>query len=199
MIGRRFLIIHGVENRRPPGHWQYQLAETLRADGEVVLYPQLPDTDEPRLDRWLELLAAELAQLGTSERIVLCHSLGCLLWLHHAVRATAAQQVDRVLLVSPPSPTVLWPAVSSFAPPANFDPAPLAATSKSRIRIVCSDNDPFCPESATAAYARPLDLDVDLIPGGGHLSEADGYGRWPSVAAWCRDGDVRVVAQHNTV
>lgn len=42
--------------------------------------------------------------------------------------------------------------------------------------------------------SRPFNLDIDLIPGGGHLSEADGYGRWPSAAAWCRDGSVRLVA-----
>lgn len=135
MIRRRSVIIHGVENRRPPGHWQSQLAETLRTEGEVVLYPQLPDTDEPRLDRWLELLEAELAQLGDAERVVVCHSLGCLLWLQDAARNASAQQVDRVLLVAPPSPSVLWPAISGFAPPANLDQGILAATSKSRIRI----------------------------------------------------------------
>lgn len=56
---RRFLILHGAENRRPREHWQHHLAEELRARGEIVLYPQLPDPDNPRLETWLELLRAE--------------------------------------------------------------------------------------------------------------------------------------------
>ena len=198
MTRRRTLIIHGVENRRPPSHWQYHLAEELRAHGEVVLYPQFPDPDEPRLEAWLELLAAELMQLGGSERVVVAHSLGCLLWFHHAVRATREQQVERVLLVAPPSPSALWPAISDFVPPATLSSAALAATSRTRIRLVGSDNDPYCPESARIAYAQPFDLDLDLIRGGGHLSEAEGYRRWPSLIEWCRDGAVRIVAPHGT-
>ncbi len=54
--GRRFLIVHGVENHRPPGHWQYHVAETLRADREIVIYPQLPDADAPKLESWVALL-----------------------------------------------------------------------------------------------------------------------------------------------
>ena len=47
MWRRSFLILHGVENQRPPGHWQYDLAQRLREQGEQVFYPQLPDPDPP--------------------------------------------------------------------------------------------------------------------------------------------------------
>ena len=127
---RQFLLLHGVEHHQPPGHWLYRLAESLRGRDERVSYPQLPEADEPSLERWLETLAAELAALGDGERIVVCHSLGCMLWLHHCTRATPDQQVDRVLLVAPPSPSILWPAVESFRPPA-LDPAALAAAARS--------------------------------------------------------------------
>jgi uncharacterized protein len=45
---------------------------------------------------------------------------------------------------------------------------------------------------AQALFGAPLDLDVDLMPGGGHLSEADGLGPWPSMTAWCIDATVRL-------
>jgi serine hydrolase len=108
---RRFLILHGVENHRPPGHWQHWLAEQLRRRREVVLYPKLPDPDSPSLETWLELVRAELSQLGDGERIVLCHSLGALAWLQLADRLNARERVQRVLLVSPPSADVLWPEI----------------------------------------------------------------------------------------
>ncbi len=190
---RQFLLLHGVEHHKPPGHWLYQLAEQLRDDGERVAYPQLPDADEPRVERWLEALAGELAALDSGERVVVCHSLGCLLWLHHCARATPGEQVDRVLLVAPPSPSILWPAVESFRPPALSAQA-LAAAARAGVRLVCSDQDPYCPEGARALFATPLELDFDLIPGGGHLSEADGYGPWPSMTAWCRDPTQRLRA-----
>ncbi|WP_290869301.1 hypothetical protein [Hamadaea sp.] len=48
MWTRSFLILHGVENRRPAAHWQHDLAYQLRLKGEHVFYPQLPDRTDPR-------------------------------------------------------------------------------------------------------------------------------------------------------
>ena len=77
-------------------------------------------------------------------------------------------------------------------PAAAAEPAALAAAARSGARLVCSDDDPYCPEGGQALFGAPLELDVDLIPGGGHLSEADGYGPWPSMTAWGFDASVRL-------
>jgi uncharacterized protein len=195
---RRFLLVHGVENRRPPAHWQHWLAEGLRRRREVVLYPQLPDPDAPKLEAWLELIRAELVQLGSGERVVLCHSLGALAWLHLAARLTKEERVQRVLLVSPPSPDVLWPEVAEFTPPPALTAASLRAASDNT-RIVCSDADPYCPEGAAARYADPLDLAVDQIPGAGHISVDDGFGPWPAALEWCLHGTVPLHALNDVV
>ena len=42
-----------------------------------------------------------LAKYDPNGLVVLCHSLGCVLWLHHA-RRQAAFRAERVLLVAPP-------------------------------------------------------------------------------------------------
>jgi predicted alpha/beta hydrolase family esterase len=182
--GRRFLIVHGVDNRRPVEHWQHWLAEELRRRREVVLYPQLPNPETPSLESWLELIRAELAQLGAGERIVLCHSLGALAWLNLVERLGPGERVHRVLLVSPPSPAILWPAIAQFAVPAGLSPA-VVRTASDMTRIVCSDDDPYCPEGAVSRYGVPLELAVDQIPGAGHLSVDDGFGPWPAVLDWC--------------
>ena len=98
-----FLILHGWQNRRPPEHWQHWLADRLREEGAQVVYPQLPDPDAPRPEVWLEELRRYLTQLDGEERVVIAHSLGTLLWLHHA--RDGGDPVDRVLLVSPPGPS----------------------------------------------------------------------------------------------
>ena len=176
---RRFLIIHGVENHRPPGHWQHHLAELLRADGEIVLYPQLPDADSPHLDRWLTLLA-RLALLPVM--------------LDRRLETRAAQAVDRVLLVSPPSATQLWPAIQHFAPPPEVNREHLGRAARSETRVIASSADPYCPESAERLYAAPLGLAIDVIETPGHFSESDGYGPWPSLYDWCRDPTTRIRA-----
>lgn len=189
----RFLILHGWQNRRPQQHWQWQTVEALRQGGSHVLYPQLPDPDQPSLETWSDVVRAELAQLGTGERVVIAHSLAVSLWLNLAQQLLSEEHVDRVLLVSPPSPTVLrgYPEVAAFAEvPLDARAVNAVATST---RLVHSDNDPFCPEGAQLAFGS-LGLDADIIPGGQHLTPDAGYGAWPAMLAWCRDSRARLTA-----
>ena len=51
--GRAFLILHGWQNHRPAAHWQHWLADRLTDLGHEVAYPQLPEPDDPDLERWL--------------------------------------------------------------------------------------------------------------------------------------------------
>lgn len=189
MSGRRFLVLHGWENHRPVEHWQWWLVDRLRADGEQVLYPQLPTPDDPVLEEWLELLAAEWLQMGDGERVVVAHSLSCLLWLHAVSRGVLDRPADRVLLVAPPGPTVTEgiAEIERFVAP--MDPEAVAAGSRTPVRLVASDADPYCTEGPAAkVYGEPLGLKAETVAGAGHFTIEDGYGPWPAVDAWCRDG-----------
>jgi len=160
------LILHGLEGNEPE-HWQTWLAGRLRASGEQVSYPDLPDPFEPRLEAWLAVLARERAGA------VVCHSLACLLWLHHADRG--GWRAERVLFVAPPCVEV--PGASGFQPA----PEPRLEGAL----LVHSDNDPWCPGGAAAAYAG-LGLSAVEIAGAGHVNTDAGYGPWPAAEAWCR-------------
>jgi predicted alpha/beta hydrolase family esterase len=188
---RRFLVLHGWQNHRPVEHWQWQLTQALRAGGEHVLYPQFPSPDDPSRAEWTALLRAELAQLGDGERIVIAHSLGVWLWLSVAGTLTPEEQVDRVLLVSPPSAEVLagYPEVAAFSTVPQ-DPGALARGARST-RLAGGDDDPYCPGGAAVVFAG-LGLDTDVLPGAAHLDLDAGYGRWPAVEAWCRDPATRL-------
>jgi uncharacterized protein len=179
MASRSFLILHGLEGSGP-GHWQTWLAARLRADTERVAYPDLPDAEMPSLHSWRERLQGEVEALPDGETIVICHSLSCLLWLHHVAEGGA--QADRVLLVAPPSESADVPQIAAFFP------VPLPALAGGA-RLVCSDADPYCPEGAATLYGEPLGIPVDVIPGGGHLNPEAGYGPWPAVESWCLHGD----------
>jgi predicted alpha/beta hydrolase family esterase len=181
-LARSFLILHGYEGSGPE-HWQSWLAERLRARGESVAYPDLPDPYEPRLPAWRAALAAHL-RAPHGELTVLAHSLACILWLHHCHEpVTADARVARVLLVAPPSPAGAPEPIRSFFPVA-LDAASVAAAATST-RLVCAADDPYCPEGAAAVYGEPLGIEVDVLDGAGHVNPDAGFGPWPAVEAWC--------------
>ncbi|WP_326722968.1 alpha/beta hydrolase [Streptomyces sp. NBC_00243] len=192
MTSRSFLVLHGWQNHRPHDHWQHWLSDRLTELGHHVVYPQLPDPDDPDLDVWLAELARHLERLpGGAERVVIAHSASVLLWLHAVARGVAGLDVDRVLLVGPPSGPVLlgFPEVAAFAPPA----FPLALPGATR--LVAGDDDPYCPEGALAVYGDPLGIPTEIIPGAGHLDLVAGYGSWPAVLDWCLDRSTKFTAR----
>ncbi|MBB2947930.1 hypothetical protein FB565_007701 [Actinoplanes lutulentus] len=201
-MSESFLLLHGWQNRRPPEHWQHWLAGELTQLGHSVDYPQLPDPDFPPLEDWLAELRTRLTAMRGDRRTVLCHSLGCLLWLNAAAQSEAPLQVDRVLLVAPPSPSITLsnPEIAAFAieaaapasePSAStpgsglpaVTPAQVAAASR-YTRLVGTDNDPYFPEDIREVFGIPLNVPTDVLPGAAHLNMHSGYGPWPSVLAW---------------
>jgi uncharacterized protein len=194
-MSRRFLVLHGLGNHRPPDHWQWRLTEQLRQRGEQVLYPQFPKPEKPALPAWLELLAAEYAMLGSGERIVVCHSLGCALWYQASSRKLLDRPADRLVLVAPPGPSFLALPVTSDFYTGPWSAEALHSASRSTVRLVASDADPYCPEGpAAVVYGEPLGLDHETLPGTGHLSVPDGFGPWSQVLEWCLDGTIRFTA-----
>jgi uncharacterized protein len=179
-----FLILHGFTGSGPD-HWQSWLADRLARDGRDVRYPDLPDPDHPEIGRWLDALNAELATLDPARLVVLAHSAGALLWLHHAAR-TLLRSASRVLLVAPPGPSWRDPAVTGFIPvPLDADGVRTAA---GETRIVAGDDDPYGDIADVRDYALTLGVPIDVIPGGGHLNTVSGHGPWPDVERWALDG-----------
>jgi hypothetical protein len=144
-----------------------------------VSYPDLPDPFDPKPDEWLAALQPELAAMD-GERIVLCHSLACLVWLLNA-RAGATDVAERVLLVAPPCTDEVEPVARFRAD--GVTPRDVERAARTT-RMLCSEADPYCPAGAAAIFGEPLALDYGVIPGGGHLNTEAGYGPWPDVKRW---------------
>lgn len=191
------LMVHG-HTGSGAGHWQSWLAGELARVGGVVDVPQFTEPDHPDLEVWLaELSQHLLAAPAAEQRVVLAHSCGALLWLHHAARLPADRvdprlRFDRVLLVSPPGPRWHSPDVHGFSP------APLDAAGIRRAagwtQLVAGDDDDAGSVDEAVSTAAQLKIDLDVIPAGAHLNSAAGYGPWPAVLGWVRDRHARLVA-----
>ncbi|HEV7641243.1 MAG TPA: alpha/beta hydrolase [Gaiellaceae bacterium] len=183
---KSFLILHGIENHRPPAHWQFLLAAQLVERGHEVRYPALPEPDAPELERWLSTLQGELATLTGEQRVVVCHSLACLLWFC-AAAGGAVGPVDRLLLVAPPASERVPDTGASFRVN-SLDATAVRASVAGEIAIACSDNDPYNPAGAQSLYGDPLGVRATIVEGAGHITPDTGYGPWPFAADWCLDG-----------
>jgi hypothetical protein len=175
------VILHGWQGNEP-SHWQTWLAARLSDAGREVCYPSLPDAATPQLSSWLSALDAALDGLPDDGFDVVCHSLGVLLWLHH-VRAGAGPRPARVVLVAPPSPRTPVPELAPFLPvPLSVD---LVRHAADGTVLVCSDDDPYCPEGAALAYGRTLKMATTVLPGTRHINVEAGFGPWPAMLDWC--------------
>jgi predicted alpha/beta hydrolase family esterase len=180
-----FLILHGIENHRPPEHWQFLLAAQLVERGHEVRYPALPEPDAPPLEKWLSTLQEELAALTGEQRVVVCHSLACLLWFRAAERGIGSP-VDRLLLVAPPASERVPDSGASFRLD-SFDAAAVRASVGGEIAIACSDDDPYNPAGAQSLYGDALGVTATIVEGAGHITPNAGYGPWPFATEWCLD------------
>ncbi|BDI34028.1 hypothetical protein CCAX7_60790 [Capsulimonas corticalis] len=186
-----FLVLHGWGGNKPE-HWQEHLVLGLKNAGADVRYPTLPDPKNPDLDAWMTALHAVLDEIPADSALtVLAHSLGAILWIHHAAMSETLShgpQAARVLLVAPPYVIREIPPLDAPPGAANFFPPPLSkagiATIGKETVIIASDTDDYATFDQTSAYAGGLDVPIEKLSGAGHISPYYGYGEWPWALEW---------------
>lgn len=72
---KRAFIIHGWDGYPEEG-WFPWLKKELEAKGFEVFVPQLPDTESPRIEKWIAKLA-ETVGMPDKETYFVGHSIGC--------------------------------------------------------------------------------------------------------------------------
>ena len=166
----------------------------LQEAGKRVFYPKMPEPTAPNLEAWQARLQQELDTIASEAEgatvTVLAHSLGCINWIHYSARRgdSAPTLADRVLLVAPPyvvpeaPPLDAPPGVTGFFPPP-FQPSTLKA-SANETTLVASDTDDYATLDQSTGVAAKLDVPVQVLKGGGHISPYYGYGEWPWVLEW---------------
>jgi hypothetical protein len=114
---------------------------------------------------------------------VLTHSLGGLLWLHHAARLPSVR-AERVLLVAVSQPFEDWPESAGFRP-TPLSREGVAAAARETL-MVCSTNDPWSPPETSQRVADTIGVPIHWLEDAGHINTEAGYGPWPWVEEWSR-------------
>lgn len=182
------VIVYGYGGSGP-GHWQRWLEAELRAVDAPVLFPDLPDPDAPQKDVWVAALADVLGTVRHGSVTLVAHSLGC--WaLDHLLTERGPCGASAALLVTPPSPYMLFePAETFFPPPRRAEAwAPLA----SRSLLVGTDDDPYTTAEEFEDISRTLRVPYRLLQGHGHINVESGHGPWPFALEWLRSGGALV-------
>lgn len=173
------IIVYGYDGSGA-GHWQRWLFAELRSQGRTVLFPELPDPLHPKKDVWVAELA-RLVETATTPATFVCHSLGC--WaVDHLLAERGPDGVHAALLVSPPSPFLMFEPVESFLPPPRKRETWVSVASRSL--VVGSDDDDFTSADELEEIAKAIGVEHRIIPGAGHINVASGYGPWPFAIEW---------------
>jgi hypothetical protein len=181
---KRVIIVHGWDGYPEEG-WFPWLKKELEVRGFEVVIPQLPQADEPRINRWVPALAAVV---GTpdDETCFVGHSMGCqaiaryLESLPEGVTAGGAVFVAgffrRLTNLEDDQ------AVRDVAREWLETPLDLAVVRRRIKRCVAlfSDNDPYVPLDNQEDFAKILEAKIVVKHGQGHFSGSTGTTELPA-------------------
>lgn len=169
-MNRPVFLVPGWKNSGP-GHWQ-SLWESQLPDARRV---EMPNWDFPHRAEWVEALDDALAlhlRFDGAPPVLVGHSAGCLAIAHWA--ATHERPIHGALLVAPAD------VKRETAPAELLDFAPIP---RQRLpfpsHVVATEDDPYLAADRARAFAASWGARFTLLPRGGHLNAASGFGPWP--------------------
>lgn len=169
------LLLHGWGGSDDP-HWQAWLAGEIAKDYGIVAFPLLDNPHFPTKNRWMNQVKTLLAEF--KPEVVICHSLGCILWFHLCIEEEI-DPVKRLLLVAPPRLDLELDTIKSFFPVV----APEFLFADEAL-LVTSDNDPYMNTDEALALQEALDVEMKVLENSGHINADSGFGEWLWVKEW---------------
>ncbi|MFH0736944.1 MAG: alpha/beta fold hydrolase [Candidatus Micrarchaeota archaeon] len=160
--------------------WSGYLQDELRKRGATALSPDFPDTNEPRLEKWLAGVRENVPRFDPKDKWVLVgHSLGCPTILRLLETLGPDERVDSVVLVAGFAKDLGIPQIRDFVAE-GFDWEKIESKAQ-RFIVINSDDDPFIPLAEGERLAKLLDAKLLVEHGAGHINEGSGFTRYPKL------------------
>ena len=95
---KRAFLIHGWEGYPEEG-WRPWLKNELKSSGFEVFIPAMPDTDNPKMDEWINHLT-KIVERPTPNDFFVGHSLGCITILRYLETLKENEKIGGAVLVA---------------------------------------------------------------------------------------------------
>lgn len=180
---KKALILHGAANNSG-GNWFPWLKQELESKGYFVWLPDLPDSDEPLVDKWLDFIFSNKTWSFDKDTVLIGHSAGATLILRILERLSDGCSINKAILVS--GVVELGDKVETFPYKRSLVKDPFnwekIKDSAKFFYFVHSDNDPYqCGIDQGKIMQRHLGGQLILKPGEGHfnLERSPEYKKFP--------------------
>jgi hypothetical protein len=166
-------ILHGIKGCAGI-HWQQWLYDNLIKDGYDVIMPTLPDADRPDRKAWFEAIKEIAKEIDSKDLVIVAHSLGVTAALDFIERGP----VKAIISVSGFARDYGLELNSYYLKEKNIDFNKVKENLRQAF-VIYGDNDPYVPQGELKFLADKLDVEPEIVPGGGHLNTKAGYSEFP--------------------
>lgn len=180
-MNKRIIIIHGWGGS-PTDDWIGWAAEVFREKGYEVVTPEMPDTNNPIIGKWVEHLKSVTGAIDGSTYFI-GHSIGCQAILRFLetidTKAGGAIFVAGWFDLTNQEEEEKGIARPWIQTPIEYEKVKANIT---KSVAVLSDNDPYVPyEETKKEFETRLGSEVVTVHNAGHVTADDGFGPFPQL------------------
>jgi len=178
---KRVFIIHRWE-ANPQSDWYPWLAKNLREQGFLVEAPEMPDTDNPKIEAWTEHIREKVGRCDENTFFV-GHSIGCQAIMRYLEKISDDEKAGGAVFVAG------WFTLSNIdgeedrlisSPwlnlPIDFEKVKACAK---KISCIFSDDDPYVPVENWEMFSKNLGAEIIIEKNRGHFTDDDGVTELP--------------------
>ena len=172
---KRIILIHGWE-KTPQEQWFPWVREKLTQDGYLVEAPEMPNTNTPKLDEWMDKL---ILLSPDADTVIIGHSLANALILKYLERSNT--KIKGAIMVA--AWDWLLEDVKEFHHTffeTDFDYEKIAQKDIP-ITIINSTTDPWIDFERSKKLATKINAKFISVENAGHFMERDGYKEFPQL------------------
>lgn len=96
---KQVFVIHGWGGN-PNSDWLPWVKNQLEQRGYTVFVPEMPDTDNPQIDAWVDKLTEVIGKPEHTD-VLIGHSIGCQTIIRYLESSLKDTKVEKVILVAP--------------------------------------------------------------------------------------------------
>ncbi len=174
---KRVVIVHCWEGT-PDYCWYPWLRDELRPMRIHTFIPQMPETEAPKLDRWLPSLQEVIGE-PDEELILVGHSIGCATIMRYLETLKEGEKIAGVVFVAGFSNDLGIPEIKTFFD-TNIDWEKIKRGAEHFVAIY-SDNDPYVPVGESEVLKQKLGAELIEVKNGSHFSGSSNCTELPEV------------------